>query len=344
MPARITIKQTDLLKVLDDLKLLQQYSSESVLVRLELDVKKSKLLIDSKSYAYNYRNEVSVTVLSEGYICTTVLLPPNADLWSGVSTITLEDKDNTVRLYTDFVTLVLDNAYEVLERYKLPVCDFEEVSEELQDCRTLLNASKLGKLLKKQQNIDILSGRGMLRYNNAWVQLSMHMILGDTLDFAISPDELRRVVSFMPTHIGFIYHTKLVLKRESAYLVLPITTASSTQVISTLSKTKSKPSTLTKVTLGDYAKRLSSYCKLTDALCNITLYNSGISTSLPGKSISVQASCGTKDTVVEALRIPIDIWVTALSLFKDSEVEIWTEGKIIWIKKYNLITAIHAFY
>ena len=342
MLAGLTVKQKDLLTILDDLKLLQQFSKESLLVKLKQTG--NTLFFTCKSVTTVYKNHCTVTVREGIGFDVTVLFPPMTDFWTDVPEVEIDVYETYSLFRSTNLSVTVKQAYEIMDDY---VLDIEPARVQSLDTTSysnldkMLSISTLGNLFKQHTNIEVANNKLLVKFGNVWAQSEC---LAAPRDYALPIDMAHKFTRFKPESLFFKDANTLVLMRGTALLVLPITQCTGADRISVLSKSGKKPADVCTIVLGSYTKRLSLYTKLCKENATIRLYKKGLATVLTGEQLGIDAKTGDCSELLDTVRLPIDVWAKLVSLLSTmNDVTMWTEDNILWMKSYPMIIAVHVY-
>lgn len=191
----------------------------------------------------------------------------------------------------------------------------------------------LDKMYNTIAPIHILNGISLQRLPNVWVQARS---AGLTFSAVLDVEHVKLLLRFDPKQVCTDVTGTLIFRNSTGILQLPCNRCNDESKITELMSDLGNP---VKLQIGHYLEQVKQIAKVdSKSHCKITLYESGLKTTVDYERTSVSVSVGnTQSKVLQVCHFPIQVWLTFLRGLGSELVEILVGGGKICLRTQSMV-------
>lgn len=330
MSAVLTVKASDLNKAISAINPL--FPKGSAAIPIGLYVRKGHLKIVCLQGVV-YQADIPVDDDFADYSATimyyniTPLLPSSGELY-------LEFTPVSVILTGDGVEAEFSFGYSIVAEQNFSGLVFTSVSSStyLDSFSHLLNLG-LDKLYGLISPVVVMGDVSLQKFPNTWVQVrSNGLPFNATLDI----EHVRLITKFMPTQVCTSIPNTLVFKNATSVLQVPCKNNVDNKKITELMSDMGDP---IQINIKYYLERIRSMIKVDSKThCKISIYNTGIKTTVAHENTSISISAGKTDgEVIKVCHLPIQVWSSLLKGLSAETIQILIGGDKLCLRTTTMI-------
>lgn len=336
MSARCLVRANDLSSCFHDINPLIPKGAKDMAVLFEL---KGSTLTIAHTTGCVYKSELAVSN-PENSIETAIVMYKNlSDFIPNNGEIDIEIEAFGITLSDEDFTIQLPRGYSEIH---LP--DFPDVSYTTIETNTftqgLLDLLNLGlaNLYSVDKPIHVYGDISVLKYPNMQAQARTQ---GLPFKGLITPEHAKLLARFHPQEFYTDGTETLYMRKQGAYLVLPIQPLIEDNNFLNLMSRVDNPVTLS---FDKYVDQVRSMAKLGKKLvCTITIYSDGILTKASADNVSIEAKTNViGGEVLKVVQLPIDLWLALLKVVGNGKAQILYGEDCICLRTYSIILLVRA--
>lgn len=269
----------------------------------------------------------------------TVLYKSLIDFVPGTGLISFDHKPYGLTLTGNDFEVQLPTSYSIVSAVELPKVQFTEVSSNgyVKGLNNLINM-RLGDLYQSEKPVTLYDQLAVLKYPNMQIQaraLGLHLLA------VMTPEHLKLLTRFEPKEVYCDNVSSVILKRNDAFLILPMKPAQEENKFVELLEGMSEPITLD---VEHYIDKLRNMLKANNkGRCKIVFHENGISSSISQDNIVIKSGLGdTSGRVTKALYLPIQLWVKMVNALGNSNAQFMYGSETICLRTQSIIIVVRA--
>lgn len=288
-----------------------------------------------------YTNDITVENMDNKEYSISVLYHNIVPLVPTSGNMCLEFTQAGLSMHNDYFETLLPVGYSIVTEVddKIKCGYFQPVSNQAYKVgiSKLLNMN-LDKLYERVKPIYVFRDISVLKYPNVHVQVRT---TGLPFTGILDIEHAKLIEKFDPSEVCSQNRDMLVLRNENAYLQLPINSNVGENTFTKLMDDLANPVTLD---LTGYLERMRNASKLAPkASCRITLYESGLKSTISVENVTTSISTGDTTTkVVQVVTLPIQVWLTFLKAVGSGMVQFLSGGQKLCMRTQSIIILAHV--
>ncbi|MCM1218882.1 MAG: hypothetical protein NC548_30740 [Lachnospiraceae bacterium] len=237
-------------------------------------------------------------------------------------------------------TVQLPKGYSIITPPKFPDSGYTRIPESSlfrNGLRTLVGMG-LGSLYLQDKPVHLYGQVALLKYPNVQVQVR---VPGLDMYMMLAPEHVKMLSGFNPSEWYTNGVDTLILKRDGAYLEMPMEPLHEENHFVELLNGMSVPVTLD---LEHYLDKLRSMSKANPrGRCKLVIREKGLTTSVSQDNITIETTIGDIGSkVINAVYIPMPLWLTMVKAAGSNMAQILYQGDVICLRTNAIIIVAHA--
>lgn len=330
MSAVVTVRSVDMCRALSTLRPLFPKGSSEMPIGLHMEAGVLKIvclqgLVYQASVPVD--DNLAINHATVMYYDISTLLPSTGDL-------ELEFTPVGVSLCGHGIEAEFPLGYSVVEEQDFSKLVFSSIANSgfSEGLNRLLNMN-LEKLYNQISPIAIHGEISLQRFQNVWVQVRS---LGLPFTSVLDSDHVKLLIKFAPLEVCTSIPGTLVFKNSVGIMQLPCKPDNDSGKITDFMQDLGEP---VQLTTKSYLERVKQIAKVdSKTQCKITLYKSGLKTTVTRNNTSVSVSTGETDSeVLQVCHLPMQVWLTYLRGLDSETIQILIGGGKICLRTQSMI-------
>ena len=336
MSAGAVVRAYELRRLLNDLSPLFPSGTHTIPVLFKL--KQSDLVIACTTGCV-YSNTLTVSNPDNESWEITVMYKNLLDFVVAEGQVRVEHAPYGVTLYGNGYSVQLPAGYSIISEPVMKDKDFKSVlSTGYVSGLSALVGMGLGNLYAVDKPVHMYGQVSVLKFPNVQVQARTP---GIDVTAVIAPEHVRLLTRFGPDSWWTNGTDALIVRRDHAYLELPIDAVHEENTFVKLMDGLSSPISLD---LEHYIDKLRSMAKMNArGRCKLAIKESGLVTTVSQDNLSITTTVGNDDgKVLNSVYLPMPLWMAMVKAAGNNKAEILFRGDVICLRTQAIIILARA--
>ena len=309
----------------------------SLEIPIGVNLSKRVLTITCTTSCY-FQAEINVDT-DETATCTVIYFSTIASFLPNEDNIEIEFTPTGMIWSGDSFDVTLPIGYSTVAPVDFSDVKYKEIATDYyQSEMNNLLGMNLDKLYSKVKPITIYGDVSVLKYPNTWVQIRS---MGLPFQASIDPDHVRVLCKFEPKWISADLNDYITMKNDYATLRIPCRTKVEDNNFLSIMNNCTE---CVNVNLDGYLDKLRNASKLDPkADCKVSIYESGVKTTIAVRTASMALSAGnTEGKVLSVVHVPLQVWITFVKAMGGSNIQILLGGDLLCLRNQSMIIITRA--